>query len=152
MAALATIDLRLRGPGGEPIDLWRTMNSHGFADLPPVLLDATNRTLDLTIQMKRGAPRRVRIGAGRRGSARVEVLGGGAPTTSIFDQVRRAATHVLRLDQDLSGFYAVAATDPDLSWVVSGAGRMLRSPTVWEDVVKTVCTTFVFLVLFIVVY
>jgi len=51
------------------------------------------------------------------------------------------ARHVLRMDADLSAFYALAATDPDLAWVVGGAGRMLRSPTVFEDVVKTVCTT-----------
>jgi 3-methyladenine DNA glycosylase/8-oxoguanine DNA glycosylase len=137
----AAIEIRLRGPGGEPVDLWRTLISHGFADLPPVFLDTTKRTLDLTIRMRRGAPRRIRIGAGRRGSARVELIGGGAPTTSVLDQVRRAATHVLRLDHDLGDFYTVAATDPDLTWVVSGAGRMLRSPSVWEDVVKTVCTT-----------
>ncbi|MGA8207650.1 MAG: Fe-S cluster assembly protein HesB [Candidatus Dormiibacterota bacterium] len=48
---------------------------------------------------------------------------------------------VLRLDEDLSRFYEQAATDPDLAWVTEGGGRMLRSPTVFEDVVKTVCTT-----------
>jgi 3-methyladenine DNA glycosylase/8-oxoguanine DNA glycosylase len=48
---------------------------------------------------------------------------------------------VLRLDQDLSGFYALVADDPDLAWAASGAGRLIRSPTVFEDVVKTVCTT-----------
>src|SRR5206468_6501523 len=51
------------------------------------------------------------------------------------------ARHVLRLDEDLSGFYDAAREDPDLSWVTAGAGRMLRSPTVFEDVVKTICTT-----------
>jgi N-glycosylase/DNA lyase len=45
------------------------------------------------------------------------------------------------MDADLSGFYAIAAADPDLAWAAEGAGRMLRSPTVFEDVVKTVCTT-----------
>jgi N-glycosylase/DNA lyase len=48
---------------------------------------------------------------------------------------------MLRLDADLSAFYATAATDPELSWAAAGAGRMLRSPTVFEDVVKTICTT-----------
>jgi N-glycosylase/DNA lyase len=49
--------------------------------------------------------------------------------------------HVLSLDLDLTPFYAVAAEDPDLAWVRNGAGRMVRSPTVFEDVVKTICTT-----------
>jgi len=48
---------------------------------------------------------------------------------------------MLRLDADLSGFYSAARDDPDLAWVHAGAGRMLRSPTVFEDVVKTICTT-----------
>jgi len=45
------------------------------------------------------------------------------------------------LDQDLAPFYELVAEDADLAWVAAGAGRMLRSPTVFEDVVKTICTT-----------
>jgi 3-methyladenine DNA glycosylase/8-oxoguanine DNA glycosylase len=52
-----------------------------------------------------------------------------------------AVRHVLRLDEDLSAFYSLASADPALSWVASGAGRMIRSQTVFEDVVKTICTT-----------
>src|SRR5262249_5289177 len=134
------VELRMRGPGGEPVDLWRTLVSHGFAELAPMSLDEGARTLDLTLRIPRGRPRRIRIGAAARGRARVEVLGGAA-SDGVRDAVRRGASHVLRLDQDLSGFYALAAEDPDLAWATLGAGRMLRSPTVWEDVVKTLCTT-----------
>src|SRR3989440_12088359 len=52
-------------------------------------------------------------------------------------QVRR----VLSLDLALPPFCRLAADDPDLAWVLQGAGRMVRSPTVFEDVVKTICTT-----------
>jgi N-glycosylase/DNA lyase len=48
---------------------------------------------------------------------------------------------MFRLDEDLSPFYAAAGSEPSLAWVLGGAGRMLRSPTVFEDVVKTICTT-----------
>jgi len=48
---------------------------------------------------------------------------------------------MLRLDEDLSGFYALIEDDPELGWATRGAGRLLRSPTVFEDVVKTICTT-----------
>ncbi|MEX0983701.1 MAG: Fe-S cluster assembly protein HesB, partial [Actinomycetota bacterium] len=114
---------------------------HGFADLAPLRLDTGARTLYLTVRPPGGAPRRIRIAPGPRRTARVRVLGGGAPTTSQRAHLARAATDVLRLDQDLSGLYGIAADDPDLAWIAAGAGRMLRSPTVWEDVVKTVCTT-----------
>jgi hypothetical protein len=42
---------------------------------------------------------------------------------------------MFRLDEDLSPFYE--ALDEDLAWCAFGAGRMLRAPTVFEDVVKT---------------
>jgi N-glycosylase/DNA lyase len=132
--------LPLRGPSGEPVDLWRTLASHGFHDLAPASLDEQARTLSLTLRVPRGRPRRVTIGKGPRRSARITIAGP-APSdgarSAILDRLRT----VLHLDHDLSGFYALAATDPDLAWVTMGAGRMLRSPTVWEDVIKTLCTT-----------
>src|SRR5207237_4642130 len=62
---------------------------------------------------------------------------GGAATGAVRDTVRR----ILSLDEDLSEFYAAAAEDPELAWAAHGAGRMLRTPTVFEAVVKTICTT-----------
>ena len=134
------IFLRLRGPGREPVDLWRTLVSHGFHDLPPLRVDEDSRSLSLTVRMPRGEPRRIRIGPGSRGHARVEVLGPGLSSAS-RDHVASVAGRVLHLDQDLSPLYEIAPQDPHLAWVATGAGRMLRSPTVWEDVVKTLCTT-----------
>lgn len=136
----STIDVALRGGGGEPVDLARTLNSHGFVDLAPFRLDAGSGTLEVTLRVRRGRPRRVHIGPGKGGTASVTVDGppiGPATADALASSVR----HVLRLDADLSGFYAMAAADPDLSWAASGAGRMVQSPTVFEDVVKTVCTT-----------
>jgi hypothetical protein len=40
-------------------------------------------------------------------------------------------------NEDLSRFYALVVEDDELSWCALGAGRMLRAPTVFEDVVKT---------------
>jgi 3-methyladenine DNA glycosylase/8-oxoguanine DNA glycosylase len=141
VTAADPIELRLRGPGGERVDLWRTLISHGFHDLAPMSIDEVARSLDLTLRVPRGMPRRVRISPGKRGSARVEILGGTTTSTATRDAIARGAARVLRLDQDLSAFYALAAADPELASVTAGAGRMLRSPTVWEDVVKTLCTT-----------
>jgi len=137
---VTSVDLRLRGPGGEPVDLVRTLNSHGFVDLPPMRPSSDYRTVELTLRTRRGRPRTVRIEGGRAGHAKVSVLG---PPASDRTTAEVAATvrHVLRLDADLSGFYVTASADPDLAWVTTGAGRMVQSPTVFEDVVKTICTT-----------
>ena len=135
-----TIELDLVTPGGEPVDLWRTLISHGFAGLAPALLDEEGRTLSLTIRVPRGRPRRVRIAEAGVARARVEVLGP-RPGPAVLAGVLDGVAHVLRLDQDLSAFYRQVVDDPDLRWAALGAGRMLRSPTVFEDVVKTICTT-----------
>jgi 3-methyladenine DNA glycosylase/8-oxoguanine DNA glycosylase len=136
----STIDISLRGPGGEPIDLWRTLASHGFHDLAPMSLDERARTLSLTLRPPRGRPRRVTIAQGPRRSARVTVAGPPVSTPA-RDAIIRQLRTVLHLDHDLSAFYALAADDPELAWASTGAGRMLRSPTVFEDVIKTLCTT-----------
>jgi 3-methyladenine DNA glycosylase/8-oxoguanine DNA glycosylase len=124
-------ELRLVGAGGEPVDLKRTLASHGVASLPPSSIDEEAWTLEVTLPSGRGA-RTVVVSQGRRGYAEVR-----GATKPILAQLR----HMLRLDEDLSGFYAVARDDPLLAWASVGAGRMLRSPTVFEDVVKTICTT-----------
>jgi len=134
------LELRLRGPRGEPVDLWRTLVSHGFHELAPTSLDEATRTLSLTVRVPRGKPRRVAISAGRRGYARVDISGA-VPAAAARDAITDSVARVLHLDQDLSAFYAIAANDPQLSWAATGAGRMLRSTTVFEDVVKTLCTT-----------
>jgi N-glycosylase/DNA lyase len=80
-----------------------------------------------------------------RGSPAVALLSyagaGPPPAAPEAAALMAAARRMLCLDDDLSAFYARAAADPDLAWACTGAGRMLRSSTVFEDVVKTMCTT-----------
>ena len=144
-------ELDLRGPAGEPVDLRRTLLSHGVAALPPATLDEAACELTVALPAAGGA-RTVKIsgdpgasagpppGGPARGAA-VLADGGPPPDAAAATALAATARHLLCLDDDLSGFYAQAAADPDLAWACAGAGRMMRSPTVFEDVVKTVCTT-----------
>jgi 3-methyladenine DNA glycosylase/8-oxoguanine DNA glycosylase len=136
----SSFDLSLVGPAGEPIDLWRTLVSHGIASLPPMALDEDARLLEVTLSTGAGRPRTVRVIASPKGQGRVEILGR-PPGRAGLQALRTTLRYMLCLDEDLSPFYARASRDPSLAWVTRGAGRMLRSPTVFEDVVKTVCTT-----------
>jgi len=146
-------ELELRGPAGEPVDLRRTLLSHGVASLPPATVDEVARQFTVTLTAG-GGPRTVRISGGPapRGAAR---RGHGGPAVALLSladagpppdaaeaaALTATARRMLCLDDDLSAFYARATADPDLAWACTGAGRMMRSPTVFEDVVKTVCTT-----------
>ena len=133
------LTLRLRGVGGEAVDLWRTLVSHGMVSLPPMALDESKRHLEMTIPLEGTAPRTVRISpAGAQ--ARIEVFGD-RPDPVEIQKIKASVGHVLRLDEDLSPLYRAVEDDPELTWVTSGAGRMIRSPTVFEEVVKTICTT-----------
>ena len=136
-----SLQLPLVGAGGETVDLARTLNSHGFAELAPSSLDEEATTLHVTVRVPGARPRRIGIGPGdSTTAARIEVLGPAAGPR-VRQAALEGAAHVLRLDHDLSGFYERIGADPDLAWAATGAGRMLRSPTVFEDVVKTICTT-----------
>ncbi len=135
-----TFEIPLAGPKRERVDYARTIMSHGVADLPPAHIDEEARTYTTTLALPSGQPRTILIREGRRGFVRVEVKGRkpGAGTTR---ELTQAVHQILNLDEDLSEFYSLVASDPELSWVAGGAGRMLRTPTVYEAVVKTVCTT-----------
>lgn len=133
-------DLPLVGAGGEPVDLRRTIESHGLVDLPPMRIEPGSRALEITVPLPNARPRTARVAEGHAGRAVVTVAGP-APGTRVAADLLATLAYVLRLDEDLSPFYAVAADDPDLAWATAGAGRLVRSPTVFEEVVKTICTT-----------
>ena len=139
-AVAEALELELVGAGGEPVDLPRTLASHGVAELVPNRIDEQAWTLETTLAPGGGRARTLRVSAGRPGYARLDLLDGRTPARERAALLARVR-HMLRLDEDLSRFYALVADDEQLSWATRGAGRMLRSPTVFEDVVKTVCTT-----------
>lgn len=57
-------------------------------------------------------------------------------------EITRKINWMLGLDQDFSAFYKMIQREPKLASVEKRAqGRVLRSPTLFEDVVKTILTT-----------
>lgn len=135
-----SVEFPLKGPGGEPVDLKRTFRSHGLASLPPMRPGENADVLEATLPVRGFPPRTVLISKSGPEHGIVSAVGP-LPGREEGERLFAAVRHVLRLDEDLSRFYALAAGEPDLSWVTKGAGRMVRSPTVFEEVVKTLCTT-----------
>jgi hypothetical protein len=127
------LEIPLKGPRSEPVDFARTIVSHGVAELPPNRIDLQALVLETTLPVPRGA-RTVRVTAAG-GKLRIETVKG-----SPHRRLAETIVHMFRLDEDLSGCYTLVGEDGDLSWCALGVGRMLRAPTVFEDVVKTICT------------
>ena len=117
----------------------RTVISHGWCELLPFEIDRELWVLTRTLDVPTGSPVTVAISA-PKGLLQIKTsrpVGKKTLQTIVVD-----VRHMLRLDDDLTGFYQAMKAHPDFAWVShNGAGRMLRSPTVFEDLVKMICTT-----------
>lgn len=117
----------------------RTIISHGWYGLLPFVFDADKYELKRVIDLGAKTPVTITMG-GRKGHVRIDTSRALGKTDAA--RVIRDARHILRLDDDLQPFYLATKDDPEFAWIgTQGAGRMLRSPTVFEDLVKMICTT-----------
>ena len=120
----------------------RTVLSHGWCQLLPFEFDQDRWELWRVIEWPEqgGHPCTIRI----RGTKRDGACQHGRATLNgeATAKIERDVRHMLRLDDDMKGFYGAVVDDPEFSWIArEGAGRLLRSPTVFEDLVKSLCTT-----------
>ena len=131
------MEFPLVGAGGEPISFARTVYSHGCARLPPARV-----TDDPLAYMRpfRIGKRVVNVTLEAHEHRLIAHAGARLGKRDAAD-VTEAIAGMFRLRENLAPFYARIAHDPRLAWATSGAGRILASPTVFEDVVKTICTT-----------
>ena len=146
-------------------DLGLVVRSHGWYDLAPwrwdeergvlsrPLLLSTGRTVLAEVVQPQPAAATAQPAATAPASLAFRALARGRLTGAEAREARAAMAACLALDHDLDGFHNLARTLeaeraggrkhlPDLRWALArGAGRLLRSPTVFEDAVKTLCTT-----------
>jgi 3-methyladenine DNA glycosylase/8-oxoguanine DNA glycosylase len=117
----------------------RTIISHGWYGLQPFRIDQKQWMLSRVLDIKNGSPVTVAMRSTKRA---VHVSISRNVGKRAADQVAKDVRHMLRLDDNLGDFYNVVADDPEFGWIrTQGAGRLLRSPTVFEDLVKMICTT-----------
>lgn len=113
-----------------------TVMGHGWYDLAPFELNDQDKTLIYVLRDRSGAVSEI-IMNDRAESMVVDFDRGFRP-----EHVRASVRRILRMDEDYAGFYSAAGTDVGLKWAAaSRAGRLLRSATVFEDLVKSLCTT-----------
>jgi 3-methyladenine DNA glycosylase/8-oxoguanine DNA glycosylase len=117
----------------------RTVLSHGWCELLPFEFDRKNWTLVRVLDLQDVKPVTVGISSNNRG---INISTSRQVGKRAAAAIERDVRHMFRLDDDLGEFYQAVAADPDFAWVAhEGAGRLLRSPTVFEDLVKMICTT-----------
>jgi 3-methyladenine DNA glycosylase/8-oxoguanine DNA glycosylase len=126
-------------PANPPFSLAAVVRSHGWIQLDPFSREQGDEAFGYVRELAPGRAVELRLAAAR-GGVRVEV---GAPLTDAEQaSLSRDVRWMLGLDQDLSAFYALARSEPKLAQVEAAAqGRVLRSPTLFEDTIKTILTT-----------
>ncbi len=129
------------GPVPAAFSLRRTAMSHGWCSLAPTaydgLRDVLHRTLDLpdagalTVSVRQRPDGKLEASWGR-------VHGSCDDRIAIKSGLRR----MLALDDDVSALHDACRVSAETSWIADeGVGRLLRSPSVWEDLAKTLATT-----------
>ncbi len=128
-------------PVPKHFSFWRTVYSHGWCSLPPFVVDKERHELKRLLHLEDGALvycalRDSPSGISVRSESRQSL------TPPERSEVRAHLRSCFRLDEDLSDFFTAAHKDRRLRWIrSSGSGRLLRAPTVFEDLVKMMCTT-----------
>jgi N-glycosylase/DNA lyase len=113
-----------------------TVYSHGWSELLPFELDESTWTLAYVFRNDSGAAVPVSI---TEADGRLAIKYHGQIAKP---KLLRDVAHILRLDDKLEDFYGLTESEERLRWIANcKAGRLLRSPTVFEDLVKTLCTT-----------
>lgn len=127
-------------------DLRRTVLSHGWHQIPPFVWDDQSGVLAVAVAGPRRSVRQLELWQPRRRpgpGVRLRWMGTGqAPEDGAVEEGRALARRILNLGVDLGPFYALCARREALDWVpAAGAGRILRGPTVFSDVVSSICGT-----------
>lgn len=117
----------------------RTVRSHGWYGLRPFEFDGENWKLVRVLDCGLAAPLTVEISFRNR---QISISTSQKVGKKAAAAIERDVRHMFRLDDDLNEFYQIVTADSDFGWIArEGAGRLLRSPTVFEDLVKMICTT-----------
>ncbi len=131
--------MELKIPTTRTFNFRRTVLSHGWYNLLPFSLDTDKWELARVIDTGSKPPVTI-FTTGHKSHVRVETSRPLNKSETAI--VLRDARHILRLDDDLESFYLSIVDDPEFGWIgKQGAGRLLRSQTVYEDLVKMICTT-----------
>src|SRR5687768_2503087 len=123
-----------------PFNFLSVVNSHGWRQLAPFSYDEEDKTLSYVLRLSNGRVIELKFRDGMHAdsiSVETEKLGAAERR-----EVKEKTSWIFGLDLDFSRFYTASRGEPKLAHAKKLAhGRVLRSPTLFEDVVKTILTT-----------
>jgi 3-methyladenine DNA glycosylase/8-oxoguanine DNA glycosylase len=126
-------------PARPPFSLSSVVHSHGWIRLDPFREEESTGGLAYIAQLDSSQVIELSIQEVPGG---VSVSFDGDLNDGERAEIARSVTWMLGLDQDFSAFYQLARQEPRLASAAQRAqGRILRSPTLFEDVIKTILTT-----------
>jgi 3-methyladenine DNA glycosylase/8-oxoguanine DNA glycosylase len=124
---------------------WQTVQSHGWVALKPFTYDNEAHQLGYTLALSDGSVWLLAVSQPTANVNTLQIAADGGPeslTPARQAEIESALRWMLRLDDDLTAFHALCDTEPRLAHVTAaGYGRVLRSPTAWEDLVRVIATT-----------
>lgn len=125
-------------PARKPFNFTSVLNSHGWRQLAPFSYDETANILGYTLRLSNARVIELMMCDDKDG-VRIETE---KLKKSEQNEVTGAVKWMFGLDQNFSRFYAASRLEPKLARAKKLAlGRMLRSATLFEDVIKTIFTT-----------
>jgi len=130
-----------------PFSLFSTVVSHGWYQTLPFRWVAGDAALLRAEALHDGRVMLLRVEEAKsmkrnHTDLAITISGENARDPGVALEMARRVSVMLHADEDLSGFYALCATVPDLAAARKlGAGRCMRAPTLWEDVIKTILGT-----------
>ncbi len=125
----------------EPYELRLGLFGHGWIELPPNGFDDETETWTTALRLD-DRTYRAEVRAARPGALTLRVHGDARPGKRVLAAAAQTIRHMLRLDDDLTELWAACRREPRLHWAGRrGAGRLLRSASVFEDLMKLLFTT-----------
>jgi 3-methyladenine DNA glycosylase/8-oxoguanine DNA glycosylase len=113
-----------------------TLSAHGWRRLLPFAWDEDTQTLERTEETPDGGIVLLRM-HDKDGVLHIDMEGEADEA-----EMTRRIIRMLQLDLPIGDFHSYCRTVPELAGLIeSRQGRMLRSPTLWEDTVKVIATT-----------
>lgn len=128
-----------------PFNFESTALAHGWVVLAPNTWNQQHRTLQRVELLSTGKVVLLYItgvGSIKQPRIEIEISHSGKLLKKEKKELISSVGRMFRADEDLSEFYTQCKKRyKGRAKLTAGLGRLLRSPTVFEDVVKTICTT-----------